>query len=284
MQFTKLHGTGNDFIAVDARAPASSSADRDWSALARAMCDRHFGVGADGLLLAATSKRADVRMRIFNADGSEAEMSGNGMRCLVRFAVDAGIATPRDGELDVETGAGVSHVVVFVSGGHVIAVRQQMGKPRLDPREIPVAIEAPPPITEFAIEAAGRTIPITPVSMGNPHAVYFQDQPVSGYPLHDVGPAVEHHALFPNRANFEVVRMLAPGRAEMRVWERGVGETLSCGSGASAVMVAARLLGRAESTLELNVPGGALELAWDGEGEVILSGPVAEVFRGTWPD
>jgi diaminopimelate epimerase len=279
MQFTKLHGTGNDFLVVDAR-----EIDRDWGALARRMCDRHYGVGADGLLLATASERADVRMRIFNADGSEAEISGNGMRCLVRFATDAGIARPRDGELDVETGAGVSRVKVFASGGSVIAVRQSMGKPRLDPREIPVAIEAPPPIKEFVLEAAGRAIPITPISMGNPHAVYFQDQPVAGYPLQEVGPAVEHHALFPNRTNFEVVRMLAPGRAEMRVWERGVGETLSCGSGASAVMVAARLLGHAESSLELTVPGGVLDLAWDGEGDVILSGSVAEVFRGTWPD
>ncbi len=120
--------------------------------------------------------------------------------------------------------------------------------------------------------------------MGNPHAVYFQDQPVESYPLHEVGPAVEHHKLFPNRTNFEVVRVLSPGRAEMRVWERGVGETLSCGSGAAAAMVAARLLGLADSTLELRVPGGVLELEWDGEGDVMLSGPVAEVFRGTWPD
>ena len=279
MQFTKLHGTGNDFIAVDGR-----EIERDWGALARRICDRHFGVGADGLLVAAVSQRADVRMRIFNSDGSEAEISGNGMRCLVRFAADNGIATPKDGEMSVETGAGVSRVTVNASGGHVIAVRQSMGKPRLDPREIPVAIEAPPPIREYALEAAGRTISITPVSMGNPHAIHFQDAPVADYPLRDVGPEVEHHRLFPHRTNFEVVRMLGPGRAEMRVWERGVGETLSCGSGASAVMVAARLLGHAGSSLELRVPGGTLDLAWDGAGDVVLSGPVAEVFRGTWPD
>jgi diaminopimelate epimerase len=279
MQFAKLHGTGNDFVAIDARG-----IEQDWGTLARAMCDRHFGVGADGLLLAVASERADVRMRIFNADGSEAEMSGNGMRCLVRFATDERIASPKDGQLNVETGAGVSRVHVYASGGKVIAVRQSMGPPRLDPREIPIAIEAPPPITELPIEAGPARIRITPVSMGNPHAVLFQDQPVADYPLQEVGPAVERHHLFPNRVNFEVVRMLAPGRAEMRVWERGVGETLSCGSGASAVMVAARLLNKADSSLELKVPGGILDLAWDGEGDVILSGPVVEVFRGTWPD
>jgi diaminopimelate epimerase len=279
MEFTKLHGTGNDFIVIDAR-----TLDRDWSALAQAICDRHVGVGGDGMILAAGSQRADVRMRIFNADGSEAEMSGNGMRCLVKFVADAGIVSPHDGELDVETGAGVLRVRVTLERGRVTSVRQSMGPPRLDPREIPVAIEALPPIKQFEIEAAGRTLTFTPVSMGNPHAVHFQDAPVDAYPLHEVGPAVEHHRLFPNRTNFEVVRVLAQDRAEMRVWERGVGETLSCGSGAAATMVAARLLGLAGSSLELKVPGGVLHLEWDGEGDVVLTGPVAEVFRGTWPD
>lgn len=280
MDFAKLHGTGNDFVMVDAR-----SLDRDWSALAQAVCDRHFGVGGDGLILAAPSERADIRMRIFNADGSEAEMSGNGMRCLVKFAADAGMVAPRDGEFDVETGAGVLRVKASTdTAGKVTSVRQSMGPPRLDPREIPVAIDAPPPITEFEIRAGDRTLAITPVSMGNPHAIVFQQEPVETYPLHSIGPLVEHHALFPKRTNFEVVRVLERGRAEMRVWERGVGETLSCGSGASAVMVASRLLGLADGTLDLRVPGGALQLAWDGEGDVILEGPVAEVFRGTWPE
>ena len=159
-----------------------------------------------------------------------------------------------------------------------------MGRPRLDPREIPVAIEAPGPVLRHSMEVEGRSIAFTPVSMGNPHAVHFQEAPVEAYPLHDLGPLVEHHPLFPNRTNFEVVRMMGPGRAEMRVWERGVGETLSCGSGASAVMVAARLLGLAGDSLQLRVPGGMLDLEWDGEGEVILTGPVVEVFRGVWPD
>jgi diaminopimelate epimerase len=278
MDFAKLHGTGNDFILVDAR-----SLDRDWSALARAICDRHFGVGADGLILAAPSQRAPVRMRIFNADGSEAEMSGNGMRCLVKFAVDDGIVTPKGDEFDVETGAGVMRVRITSERGRVTSVRESMGPPRLDPREIPVAIDAPPPIKEFELNVDGRAIPVTPVSMGNPHAVYFQGKPVADYPLHDVGPLVEHHALFPNRTNFEVVRVLSRSRAEMRVWERGVGETLSCGSGASATMVAARLLDLVDNAMELTVPGGVLTLEWDGEGDVILTGPVAEVFRGSWP-
>jgi diaminopimelate epimerase len=279
MDFAKLHGTGNDFVVIDAR-----EMDRDWHALARAICDRHFGVGGDGLILAAAADRADAKMRIFNADGSEAEMSGNGLRCLVKFVVDGEIVMPRGDEFDVETGAGVMRVRITTEQGRVTAVRESMGPPHLEPREIPVAIDAPPPITNYEIAAAGRTVAITPVSMGNPHAVFFQDAPVESYPLHEVGPAVEHHKLFPNRANFEVVRVLSPSRAEMRVWERGVGETLSCGSGASATMVAARLLGLAEGALELRVPGGVLNLEWDGEGDVMLSGPVVEVFRGVWRD
>jgi diaminopimelate epimerase len=279
MDFAKLHGTGNDFVVIDAR-----SAQHDWSALAQSICDRHFGVGGDGLILAARSDRAPVRMRIFNADGSEAEMSGNGMRCLVKFAVDHGIVTPKGDKFDVETGAGVLRVRIATEGGLVTSVRESMGPPRLDPREIPVAIDAPPPIMNFDVRVDGRTLPITPVSMGNPHAVYFQDAPVRDYPLHTVGPLMEHHALFPKRTNFEVVRVLDRAHAEMRVWERGVGETLSCGSGASATMVAARLLDLVDGAMELRVPGGELKLEWDGEGDVILTGPVVEVFSGTWPE
>jgi diaminopimelate epimerase len=279
MNFTKLHGTGNDFVVVDGR-----NADRDWQSLAQAICDRHFGVGGDGLIAAVASDRAAVRMRIFNADGSEAEMSGNGMRCLVKFVVDQGIVAPARDEFDVETGAGVMRVTVTMRSGLVASVRESMGQPHLDPREIPIAVEAPAPIVGLPVEVDGQTLPITAVSMGNPHAVYFQDAPVEDYALHRVGPRMEHHPLFPMRTNFEVVRMLDRSHAEMRVWERGVGETLSCGSGASATMVAARLQGLADDALELRVPGGVLQLEWDGAGDVVLTGPVVEAFRGTWPD
>ncbi|MBF6600105.1 MAG: diaminopimelate epimerase [Dehalococcoidia bacterium] len=279
MEFTKLHGTGNDFVVVDGRR-----LDRDWAAAARAVCDRHFGVGGDGLILAVASERADVGMRIFNADGSEAEMSGNGMRCLVKFAVDGGLVAPCNDELDVETGAGVMRVRVTTSGGRVTDVRERMGAPRLEPRDIPIAVEAAAPLRDVPLAVDGRTLAVTPVSMGNPHAVHFQDAPVAAFPLQTLGPLVEHHTLFPNRTNFEVVRLTGAGTAEMRVWERGVGETLSCGSGASATIVAGRLLGMVGDALELRVPGGVLQLEWDGEGDVILTGPVEDVFTGTWPD
>jgi diaminopimelate epimerase len=279
MDFAKLHGTGNDFVLVDGRA-----LERDWPALARAICDRHLGVGADGLILAVPSARAAIRMRIFNSDGSEAEMSGNGLRCLVKFSVDDGIVSPRRDEFDVETAAGLMRVRITAERGRVVSVRSRMGAPRLDPHEIPVAIDAPPPITDFRLEVDGRALDITPVSMGNPHAVHFQSAPVAEFPLRDLGPLVEHHVVFPRRANFEVVRVLSRSSAEMRVWERGVGETLSCGSGAAAVMVAGHLRGLFDRSIDLTVPGGVLHVEWDGEGDVTLSGPVAEVFRGTWPD
>jgi diaminopimelate epimerase len=279
MRFTKLHGTGNDFVVIDAR-----SLDQDWSALATAICDRHFGVGGDGLILAARSERAPVRMRIFNADGSEAEMSGNGMRCLVKFAVDNGIVRPGGDTFDVETGAGVMRVRVTTEDGKVTRVREAMGLPRLDPKEIPVAVDQPPPVTDLPVTAGDRTMAVAAVSMGNPHAVHVQAGAVEAFPLETIGPLVERHPLFPNRVNFEVVRIRDRSHAEMRVWERGVGETLSCGSGASAVMVAAQLLGLVDAALSLRVPGGELQLEWDGEGEVILEGPVEESFRGEWPD
>jgi len=280
MDFAKLHGTGNDFVLVDARALTG-----DWPALARAACDRHFGIGADGLILATKSSRAPVRMRIFNVDGSEAEMSGNGMRCLAKFVADAGMVTPENDEFDVETGGGVMRVSITKDvKGRVTSVRERMGRPRLDPREIPIAVEAQPPITSYPVDVDGRTMAISAVSMGNPHAIYFQHGPVADFPLRTIGPLMEHHRLFPNRTNFEVVRMMPHGKAEMRVWERGVGETLSCGSGASAVMVAARLQGMTQDALELTVPGGILELEWDGASDVVLTGPVEEVFRGVWPD
>jgi len=203
----------------------------------------------------------------------------------VKFVVDRRIVAPDGrGECDVQTGAGVLRVRVEADANGVRSVRESMGRPRLDPREIPIAIEAEPPVRRVDLQANGRTLAITPVSMGNPHAVHFQQAPVAEFPLEALGPLVEHHELFPNRANFEVIRMLGRDTAEMRVWERGVGETLSCGSGASATMVAARILGLADDRLELRVPGGVLQLEWDGEGEVILSGPVEEVFAGSWPD
>jgi diaminopimelate epimerase len=279
MRFTKLHGSGNDFIIVDAR-----SVERDWSKLAAAICERHFGAGADGLLTVLPSTKAQLRMGLYNADGSEAELSGNGMRCFVKYAVERRLAELRDGAITVETLAGMITAQATVEGGRVTSVRVGMGKPRLAPQEIPVAIEAQPPLLDVPIEVDGTRLSVACVSIGNPHAVLFQNEAVDAYPLATIGPKVEHHPLFPARVNFEVARVLARDRIEVRTWERGVGETLACGTGASAVAVAARLRGLAGGRVELLERGGTLLLEWDGEGQVYLSGPAVEVYEGEWPD
>jgi diaminopimelate epimerase len=278
LPFTKMHGAGNDFIVI-----APDGEERDWPALARRMCDRHFGVGADGILLVLPSDVADLRMRIVNADGSEAEMCGNGARCVAKYAVERGLVPSE--RFRLETGAGVVAVeAVRDAGGAVTSARVSMGRPRFFPSDIPVSIEAEPPLRNVSLTVDGQTVAVTILSMGNPHAVHFWARPVPAYPLAQVGPRMEHHPAFPNRTNFEIARVLDRGRIEARVWERGVGETLACGSGACAVAVAARILHLVDDLVEVALPGGTLTVEWDGAGDVLLSGPVEEVFAGTWPD
>lgn len=279
MRFVKLHGAGNDFLVVDAR-----EIERDWPKLSEAICHRNLGVGADGVLLVKDSSVAALRMVLYNADGSEAEMSGNGMRCFVKYAVDRWLAQPKDGKLAIETLAGVLTTDVTIENGRVHSVRVGMGKPRFTPQEIPVAIEAEPPIRDYPLTVDGQAITVTCVSMGNPHADHFIDTPVDDYPLLELGPKVENHPLFPRRVNFGVARVLAHDRIEARVWERGCGETLACGTGVSAVFVAARLAGLVGDGAVVTQPGGDLVVQWDGEGEVYLSGPAVEVFEGEWPE
>lgn len=277
MKFVKMHGTGNDFVLLEAQGD-----ERDWPRLAQAMCDRHFGIGADGLILVLPSSRADVRMRMFNPDGSEAEMCGNGLRCIVKYAVEGGLAHPRSDCIDVETPAGVMAAQTFGDGRTVERVRVSMGVPRFAPAEIPVLVDAEAPIVDLPLEVAGHALRLTCISMGNPHAVHFVDGPVAAFPLEEIGPLVEHHAFFPQRVNLEVAHVLAGDRIEARVWERGVGPTLACGSGASATVVAAHLKSRIGERVDITLPGGTLAIEWDGRGEVYLTGPAERVFAGEW--
>jgi diaminopimelate epimerase len=277
MKFVKMQGTGNDFVLLEAQGD-----ERDWPRLAQAMCDRHFGVGADGLILVLPSARADVRMRMFNPDGSEAETCGNGLRCVVKYAVEGGLARPRAGRIDVETLAGVLAAQTFGDGQVVERVRVSMGVPRFAPADIPLLVEAEPPILDLPLEVAGHALRLTCLSLGNPHAVHFLDGSVAAFPLEEVGPLVEHHPLFPQRVNFEVAQVLPGDRIEARVWERGAGATLACGSGASAVLLAARLHSLAGHTVDITLPGGTLRIKWDGRGEVYLTGPAERVFAGEW--
>lgn len=279
MKFKKYHGAGNDYIYVDARAER-----KDWQLLARAVSDRHIGVGGDGLIILLPSNIADVRMRIFNADGSEAEMCGNGIRCFVRFALEENIRVAVADIVNVETAIGVLAVTPIWEDGQMSRASVDMGAPRLQPAEIPLALKGDGPVIDHLLTVADDSVEITGVSMGNPHAVVFLQQGVAEYPLHRVGPQVEVHPLFPNRVNFEIVNVLDRDRLQVRVWERGSGLTQACGTGACAVVVAARLHGLVDDQVDVDLPGGTLRVTWPGRGTVILEGPIAEVFEGVWPD
>jgi len=283
MKFSKLQGAGNDFILIDAR-----TRKEEWSKLARAMCDRHFGIGADGLMLVENSTVADLKMRIFNSDGSEAEVSGNGLRCFARYVIENGLSRRKSGRsLTVQTLSGVRKVKAYVSGGKVNRVQVSMGLPRFQAQQIPVKVEvgtttASGPILNYPLAVDATPLTLSFVSMGNPHAVSFLSESVAKFPLAEIGPKVEGHPAFPRKTNFEVARVLSRGRIEARVWERGVGETLACGSGACAIAVVARLLDYVDAVVDIMLPGGTLTVSWDGVGEVFLAGPVEEVFVGEW--
>jgi diaminopimelate epimerase len=282
MKFTKMHGAGNDYVYIDAR-----SENRDWPELSRRMSDRHFGVGGDGLILIKGSDVADLKMSMFNADGSEAEMCGNGIRCFAKYAIDRGIVPTSAGSISVETLAGIRHITPIFEGGQVTGARVSMGAPILNPEQVPVKLESPGeygtgPVLDYGFEMDGYDLPLNFVSMGNPHAVTFIDTPVADFPLHTIGPKVEHHAIFPNRVNFEIVNVDSPAHLTARVWERGSGETLACGTGACGIAVASMLSGHSNGSVDITLPGGTLKVDWDGEGEVFLQGPAEEVFSGDW--
>jgi len=251
------------------------------------MSDRHFGVGSDGIILVLDSQIADLKMRMFNADGSEGEMCGNGIRCFAKYAIERGIVPPPRDSLNVETMAGPRTVVPIYRNGRVCGARVNMGRPVLSPKDIPVSLDLPVgnrggPVINHPFKIDGFNLPLTFVSMGNPHAVTFIEQPVTEFPLQSVGPKVEHHAMFPRRVNFEVVNLRGQGQLTARVWERGSGETMACGTGACAIAVAARLLKLCGARVDIILPGGTLTVEWDGQGEVFLQGDAVEVFEGEW--
>jgi diaminopimelate epimerase len=271
LEFTKLHGTANDFVYVDARAGFPG----DPATLAPRLCDRHRGIGADGLILLLDSERADCRMTIYNADGSRPEMCGNGIRGFAKFVHDRHLVDADP--LAVETDAGIKTVRVDREDGRVRSVAVDMGAPEWDGRRIPVAADGE--IADRPLEVAGQTWQVTCVSMGNPHCVVFVDA-VDSLPLETIGPAFERHAFFPQRVNTEFVRVLGPDRLAMRVWERGAGETLACGTGACAAAVAAARTGRAGRQVTVALRGGELRIDWQRDDHVRMTGDAVEVFRG----
>ncbi|HPF39623.1 MAG TPA: diaminopimelate epimerase [Phycisphaerae bacterium] len=284
--FTKMHGLGNDYVYVNCFDVAMSADDAP--AISRVVSDRHRGIGSDGLILIAPPEAnvlADVRMIMFNADGSRGEMCGNGVRCVAKYAIDHELC-PATGDAEgrrtirVQTDRGVLSLVAFPGeDGRIERVRVDMGTPILTCADIPVTFDFKRCI-DAPLKVGGVTMSITCVSMGNPHAVTFVDD-VSAFDLERIGPLVERHAMFPNRVNFHVVQTADRSEATMRTWERGSGITLACGTGACAVHVAGVLEDRFDRSTLLHLPGGDLEIAWpEADGSVFMTGPAAEVFSG----
>lgn len=268
MRFTKMHGIGNDFVVVDGFKYADIPSP---GALSAKMCDRHFGVGADGLIWMVPSDCADARMRIFNSDGSEPEMCGNGLRCAARFLKDEGIVTSN--VMTIETLAGVLTVTIDDRG-----VTADMGEPILEAAKIPVYSDS----NRITLNIEGRKLDFFCVSMGNPHAVTFDLYPEDDS-FYRLGSALEHHTAFPAKANIEFCRV-RDGGVDVRVWERGDGETLACGTGACATLVAASTLGLVPREAPIRLPGGTLSIKWLDDNHLQMTGPAETVFVGEWRD
>jgi diaminopimelate epimerase len=287
MRFTKMHGIGNDYVYVNCFEERIDNLP----ALARRISDRHFGIGSDGLILICPSDKADVRMRMFNADGSEAEMCGNGIRCLAKYTYEHKLAKPGpkfqipNGDtypksLKVETGNGILTLGLATDeNDKVQLVCVNMGRPRFRPQDIPVKIEGDS-VINYSMEMLGQRLEMTCVSMGNPHAVFFCND-VKTVDLERLGPVIENHKLFPERTNVHFAQFVSRGELTMRTWERGSGITLACGTGACAVCAAGVLTGQTERVCKVHLPGGDLDLNWcEADNCVYMTGPATEVFHG----
>ncbi len=279
MHFVKMHGIGNDYVYIDGfREKVENPGE-----LSRRVSDRHFGVGSDGLILILPSEKADLRMRMFNADGSESEMCGNGIRCVAKYGYDHGLA--RKEQITVETLAGIKTLdLVEIKDGKAEKIRVDMGRPHLSRAEIPMAVnpDADPAAQVVAepLVVDGRTLKITGVSMGNPHCVLFVEDTETA-PVLELGPKIERHPAFPARTNVEFCRVIDENHLALRVWERGSGETLACGTGASATAVAGVLNGYSQRRVTIQLRGGVLEIFWDpADDHVYMTGPAVEVFQG----
>ena len=278
MEFTKMHGAGNDYVYMNA-----SNLSENWSQIAVNVSDRHKGIGSDGLILAMPSEIADIKMRMFNSDGSEGEMCGNGIRCLVGFAIDQNLIPPNQKTVLVETGAGVLSVTPIRTNNVMTGATVSMGLPILEPTQIPVEIDSSSfPVLEHKLNIGYEQMKLSFVSMGNPHAISFIDEDIDKYPLTEIGPLVENHEIFPNKINFEIVNIIDRSHLKVRVWERGSGITLACGTGACAVAVAAKLKGIIDDSCTISLPGGDLEISWVDNNEVLMTGPIEKVFSGNW--
>lgn len=273
MKFTKMHGCGNDYVYVNL---FEEKVD-DPAAVSIKVSDRHFGIGSDGLITIGPSDKADFRMRIYNADGSEAEMCGNGIRCVAKYVYDNKLTDKT--EISVESGAGIKYLTLFVENGKVEQVRVDMGEPILEPSQIPVVADGDK-VIDAPIEVGGKTWNMTCVSMGNPHAVVFVDD-TENFELEKYGPQFENHELFPKRTNTEFVQVLSRTEANMRVWERGSAETWACGTGTCATVMACILNGKTEDKVLVHLRGGDLTIEYDRDtNHLFMTGPATTVFTG----
>lgn len=273
MIFTKMHGSGNDYIYVN----CLDAEIENPSEVSKFVSDRHFGIGSDGLVLILPSEIADFRMRMFNSDGSESEMCGNAVRCVGKYVYDNGHTLKRS--IAIETLAGIKKLDMTVEDGKVSQVKVDMGEPILKPADIPVN-SSESLFVGKPVEIYGQVYKVTCVSMGNPHAVTYVDD-VAGFPLSEVGPRMEHHPLYPRRINAEFAKVIDRETIEMRVWERGAGETLACGTGACAVLVASVLNGYTKRKAEIRLLGGKLTVEWnENDNRVYMTGPAVKVFDG----
>lgn len=275
MKFTKMHGCGNDYIYVDGSREQIKSEDKP--DIVKKLSDRHFGIGGDGVIFINSSAEADFEMEMYNADGSRSEMCGNGIRCVAKYVYDKGLTNKE--QLRIISAGKVKELQLTVEDGKVVSVSVNMGAPELIPEKIPVRVSGEKAI-DTPIEVQGKSYRMTCVSMGNPHAVVFLED-VEGLDIEKIGPAFENHPCFPNRVNTEFVKVLNRNTVRMRVWERGTGETLACGTGSCATAVACILNGLTEDRVTVKLTGGDLEIFWDREENLVyMTGPATHVFDG----
>lgn len=276
MKFTKMHGCGNDYVYINGFTEKIT----DKPAFVRAVSDRHFGVGSDGAIFINPSKEADFEMEMYNADGSRSEMCGNGIRCVAKYVYDNGLTNQE--QIRIISAGKIKYLELNIDNGKVSTVRVNMGEPILKAKEVPVISKREQSVDE-PIMVAGKEYHMTCVSMGNPHAVVFMED-VAALDMEAVGPFFEHHEVFPNRTNTEFVKVVDRTHVDMRVWERGTGETLACGTGCCATAVACILNGLTENKVTVNVLGGKIDVEWDRENNLVyMTGPAETVFEGEYP-
>ena len=279
ISFEKMHGAGNDYVYVN-----GYKYNFDWSKLSESISDRHFGIGSDGLIIAMPSKIADIKMQMFNSDGSEGRMCGNGIRCLVAFAIKNKLINKHQNQISVETLSGIKKVEPIWENNVMVAAKVAMGSPQFSPKSIPILLENMTGVSNYPLEINGNILNISCVSIGNPHCVVFTNEDSKEFDISTYGPLVETHNLFPEKVNFEIASIKSRDYVAVDVWERGSGITMACGTGACAVTAIGIKQQLLDTKVTVRLPGGELNVSWTGrdEDEIILEGPVETIFSGIY--